>query len=258
LLVYSISSGAFGQGVEFLFHIDFAKLSWNSVLVALSHAFFSLSVGVGSMMVYGSYMPKTMSIGSTVLLVAVLDTLVALAAGLVIFPLVFANQLDPGTGPGLIFVTLPVAFGHMPGGQFFGLLFFVMVAIAAWSSAISLLEPAVAYVVERFKISRAEACVILGGIVWTLGVGALTSFNIGRQWALFGMNFFQLLDFLTANLLLPLGGMLVCIFVGWRVGAPITRDELAMKSEWLFQVWLLVIRYIAPMAVAIVFIVSLL
>lgn len=257
LLAYSMSSGAFGQGVDFLFNVDFSKLSWNAVLIALGHAFFTLSLGMGSMMVYGSYMPKQASIGSTVLMVAALDTVVALIAGLAIFPLVFANQLDPGAGPGLMFVTLPVAFGHMPGGQIFGVLFFAMVAIAAWTSAISLLEPVVAYVVERFKVSRTLACVILGSVVWLLGIGALGSFNFGSQWSLWGMNFFDLLDFLTANLLLPLGGLLVCIFAGWWVGAPITREELAMKSEWLFQAWFFTVRFIAPVAVAIVFIVNL-
>tara|TARA_R110001583_G_scaffold712_3_gene6570 strand:- start:812 stop:2179 length:1368 start_codon:yes stop_codon:yes gene_type:complete len=257
LLVYAMTSGAFGQAVYFLFHVDFSALSWNAVLVALGHAFFTLSLGMGSMMVYGSYMPKNASIGGTVLIVAALDTLVALAAGLAIFPLVFLNQLDPGAGPGLMFVTLPVAFGHMDGGQIFGFLFFAMVAIAAWSSAISLLEPVVAYVVERFRISRLEACVILGGIVWVLGVGALTSFNIGSQWSLGGMNFFDLLDFLTANVLLPLGGLLVCIFAGWWVGRRITREELSMRSEWVFTAWFFVIRYVAPAAVAVVFIANL-
>jgi NSS family neurotransmitter:Na+ symporter len=257
LLVYSMTSGAFSQGVDFLFHVDFSALSWSVVLVALGHAFFTLSLGMGSLMVYGSYMPKKASIGSTVLTVALLDTLVALAAGLAIFPLVFVNQLDPGVGPGLMFVTLPVAFGSMDGGQVFGFLFFAMVAIAAWSSAVSLLEPAVTYVVERFRISRIEACVILGGVVWVLGVGALVSFNISSQWLLFGMSFFSLLDFVTASVLLPLGGLLVCLFTGWWVGSRITRDELSMTSEWLFKSWFLVVRYVAPVAVAIVFIANL-
>jgi NSS family neurotransmitter:Na+ symporter len=257
LLVFSMSSGAFGQGVYFLFNVDFSALSWNAVLVALGHAFFTLSLGMGSMMVYGSYMPKNASIGSAVLTVAALDTLVALAAGLAIFPLVFANQLDPGAGPGLMFVTLPVAFGSMDGGQIFGFLFFMMVSIAAWSSAVSLLEPVVTYVIERFKVTRVEACIIIGGIVWVLGLGALASFNVGSQWSLFGMNFFNLLDFLTASVLLPLGGLLVCVFAGWWVGKRITREELSMRSERVFNSWFFVIRYVAPTAVAIVFIANL-
>ncbi|MFT6916290.1 MAG: NSS family neurotransmitter:Na+ symporter [Motiliproteus sp.] len=257
LLVFSMTSGAFGQALYFLFNVDFSALSWNAVLVALGHAFFTLSLGMGSMMVYGSYMPKHASIGSTVLTVAALDTLVALAAGLAIFPLVFANQLDPGAGPGLMFVTLPVAFGSMGGGQIFGFLFFMMVSIAAWSSAVSLLEPVVTYVVERFEVSRVEACIIMGGIVWVLGIGALASFNVGSQWSLFGMNFFNLLDFLTASVLLPLGGLLVCVFAGWWVGKRITREELSMRSERVFSAWFFVIRYVAPTAVAIVFIANL-
>lgn len=257
LLAYSMTSGAFGQGVDFLFNVDFSALSWNAVLVALGHAFFTLSLGMGSMMVYGSYMPKYASIGASVLIVAALDTLIALAAGLAIFPLVFANQLDPGVGPGLMFVTLPVAFGHMDGGQIFGFLFFSMVAIAAWSSAISLLEPVVAYVVERFEIPRATACMILGCVVWLLGLGALTSFNVGSQWSLFGLSFFDLLDFLTASVLLPLGGLLICVFAGWWVGRRITREELSLRSEWVFNSWFFLLRYVAPVAVAIVFIANL-
>ncbi len=257
LLAYSMISGAFSQGVYFLFHVDFSALTWDAVLVALGHAFFTLSLGMGALMVYGSYMPKRASIGSTVLTVALLDTLVALAAGLAIFPLVFVNQLDPGAGPGLMFVTLPVAFGSMDGGQVFGFMFFAMVAIAAWSSAVSLLEPAVTYVVERFGISRVGACVILGGVVWVLGGGALMSFNIGSQWSLFGMSFFTLLDFLTASVLLPLGGLLVCVFTGWWVARRIIREELSMRSEWLFRGWFFVVRYVAPAAVAVIFIANL-
>ncbi|WP_421868127.1 sodium-dependent transporter [Motiliproteus sp.] len=257
LLVYAITAGDFAAGWDFMFHVDFSALSWNAVLIAMGHAFFTLSLGMGSIMVYGSYMPKKASIGGTVLTVAGLDTLVALIAGLAIFPLVFGNQLDPGAGPGLMLVTLPVAFGNMAGGQIFGFLFFAMVAIAAWSSAISLLEPVVAYVVERFKIGRTSACVILSGFVWVLGVGALGSFNFGSDWSFFGFNFFDLLDFMTANIMLPLGGLLVCVFTGWWVGKKITADELNMKSELVFNSWFFVVRFIAPVAVAIVFIANL-
>lgn len=144
LVGYAMNIGEFGQGMHFLFDFDFSKLSWDSVLVAMGHAFFTLSLGMGAIMVYGSYLPKDVSIAKTSIIVALMDTLVALLAGMAIFPLVFANALEPGSGPGLIFQTLPIVFGHMPGGTFFGTLFFILLVFAAWSSAISLIEPAVA------------------------------------------------------------------------------------------------------------------
>ncbi len=257
LLAYALTTGAFGQGLDFLFDTDFSKLTWDSVLVALGHAFFTLSLGMGAMMVYGSYMPKRSSIASTVLMVALLDTLVALVAGMAIFPIVFANELDPGTGPGLMFVTLPVAFGNMAGGQVFGFLFFLMVAIAAWSSAISLMEPAITWLIERYSMSRTRACILLGAAGWLLGLGALASFNIGSDWLLLGMNFFDLLDFLTANLLLPLGGFMVAIFVGWQVGRSISRDELAMAPGPMFSLWIFIVRFVAPAAVLVIFVANL-
>lgn len=257
LLMYALTTGSFGRGVEFLFAADFSKLSWNSVLVALGHAFFTLSLGMGAMMVYGSYMPKKASIAGTAMIVAGLDTLVALAAGMAIFPLVFANQLDPGAGPGLMFVTLPVAFGGMPGGQVFGFLFFLMVSIAAWSSAVSLMEPAVAWMVERFPVSRNQACLVLGGGGWVLGLGALASFNIGADWLLFGMNFFDFLDFVTANLLLPLGGLLTALFVGWWLPARISRDEMGEDRGSAHSLWFFLLRFIAPVAVLVVFVANL-
>jgi len=257
LLMYSLTTGSFGQGVDFLFALDFSKLSWNSVLVALGHAFFTLSLGMGAMMVYGSYMPKSASIAGTAMVVAGLDTLVALAAGLAIFPLVFANQLDPGAGPGLMFVTLPVAFGNMPGGQVFGFLFFLMVTIAAWSSAVSLMEPAVAWMVERFPVSRNQSCALLGFGGWVLGLGALASFNIGADLLLFGMNFFDFLDMATANLLLPLGGLMTALFVGWWLPARLTRSEMAEDGELGFKLWLFLVRFIAPVAVLVVFVANL-
>ncbi len=257
LLMYAMTSGAFVQGLHFLFDTDFSKLSWDGVLTALGHAFFTLSLGMGAMMVYGSYMPKNASIASTLITVAVLDTVVALVAGMAIFPIVFANELDPGAGPGLMFVTLPVAFGNMAGGQVFGFLFFLMVAIAAWSSAISLLEPGITWLVEQYHISRRRACLWIGLIGWTMGLGALASFNIGSNWLIFGMNFFDLLDFVTANLLLPLGGFLIAIFVGWRVSLAISRDELRLTNVTGFVIWHFLLRYIAPVAVLVIFVANL-
>lgn len=253
LLGYSINSGYFAEGWNFLFHFDPDALSWDAVLVALGHAFFTLSLGMGSIMAYGSYMGKKDSIGSTVLTIAGLDTLVALVAGLAIFPIVFANQLNPGAGPGLMFITLPVSFSQMAGGQVFGFLFFLMVGFAAWTSAISLMEPGAAWLVETLGVSRVRASILLGVIVWGLGVAALGSFNVISDHLVFGMTVFDFLDFLTANIMLPLGGLLVALFAGWYLTHEITRDELALRMPLIYHAWSVTIRFIAPAAVAVIF-----
>ncbi|TCK04895.1 sodium-dependent transporter [Marinobacterium mangrovicola] len=253
LLGYSINSGYFSQGWDFLFHFKPEALTWEAVLVAMGHAFFTLSLGMGCIMAYGSYMGKKDSIGGTVLMIAGLDTLVALVAGLAIFPIVFGNQLDPGAGPGLMFITLPVAFSQMAGGQVFGFLFFLMVGFAAWTSAISLMEPGAAWLVEKLGVKRITAASILGFLVWALGLLALGSFNLTSDLLLFGMTAFDFLDFLTANIMLPLGGLLVAIFVGWYLPREMTEDELALRSSGIYLIWRFVLRYISPAAVAVVF-----
>jgi NSS family neurotransmitter:Na+ symporter len=255
LLGYSFTSGAFEQGAKFLFDFDFSKLNSESILIALGHAFFTLSLGMGAIMVYGAYMPKQASIGSTVLIVAGMDTLVALAAGLAIFPIVFANNLEPGAGPGLLFVTLPIAFGQMPGGVIFGSLFFLLVTFAAWSSSISLIEPMVAWVVEKDIMNRNKAALLLGAITWTLGLGTVVSFNVGSDVSfLMGKNFFDSLDYLTANIMLPLGGLLVAIFAGWTMKRTTVEKELNMASYGLYVLWTITVRLISPAAVIIVMI----
>lgn len=257
LLGYSMNTGHFGEGWNFLFQFDLSKLSWDAVLVALGHSFFTLSLGMGAIMAYGSYMPKKASISSTVLTIAGMDTLVALIAGLAIFPIVFANGMDPGAGPGLMFVTLPVAFGQMAGGQIFGFLFFVLIAVAAWTSAISLMEPAAAWLVETFGMKRSTSCVLLALTVWGLGIMALGSFNFMSDVTFFGMNTFDFLDFATANIMLPLGGIFISLFVGWFVKKRVNLDELALEENGLFYTWYISIRFIAPVAVSIIFLVNL-
>jgi len=255
LLGYSVTSGAFEQGAKFLFDFDFSKLSSESILIALGHAFFTLSLGMGAIMVYGAYMPKQASIGSTVLIVAGMDTLVALTAGLAIFPIVFANNMEPGAGPGLLFVTLPIAFGQLPGGIIFGSLFFLLVTFAAWSSSISLIEPLVAWVVEKDIMNRNKASLLLGVITWTLGLGTVVSFNVGSDVSfLMGKNIFDSLDYLTANIMLPLGGLLVAIFAGWTMKRTTVEKELNMVSYGVYVLWTITVRLISPAAVIVVMI----
>ncbi|MEN8169026.1 MAG: sodium-dependent transporter [Pseudomonadota bacterium] len=254
-LGHNNASSPFMAGLRFLFDADFSKISGDGVLVALGHAFFTLSLGMGAIMVYGSYLPKNTSIARTSITIAVMDTLVALLAGMAIFPIVFANGLEPGAGPGLIFNTLPIAFGHMPGGAFFGSLFFLLLSFAAWTSAISLIEPIVAWLVENRGHSRIYAASSAGLVVWILGIGSVFSFNLwsGEEYQIFGKTFFDILDYLTANIMLPLGGLLIAVFAGWQMKRSSCTDELAIAEEPAFNLWYFVIRYISPVAVILVF-----
>ncbi|MAA71530.1 MAG: sodium-dependent transporter [Bermanella sp.] len=254
LLGYSMSTEGFGAGFEFLFSFDFSKITSESIVVALGHAFFTLSLGMGAIMAYGAYMPKKTSIGKTVLTVAFLDTLIALVAGLVIFPIVFSNGLEAGAGPGLLFQTLPLAFSQMPAGTLFGTMFFILVAFAALSSAISLGEPVVAWAVESKGMSRVAAATWIGIVIWLLGVGTLLSFNLWAEFKIFGRTIFDNLDFLTANIMLPLGGLLIAIFVGWVMNKQDVQDELNMSNPVMFKVWRFLVKFVAPVAVAIVLI----
>ena len=252
LFGYSLSLEGFSQGFHFLFDFDFSKLTSESVIVALGHAFFTLSLGMGAIMAYGAYMPKDQSLSKTVFSVAILDTLVALIAGLIIFAIVFSNDLQPGAGPGLMFQTLPLAFGSMEAGVFFGTVFFILVTFAAWSSAMSIAEPAVAWAVEKGK-SRTDATIFVCGLAWLIGLGTVLSFNEWSEYKLFGKTFFDSLDFLTASIMLPLGGLLIAVFVGWFASKELARDEAKFASDSWFQLWYLVLRYLSPLAISAIF-----
>lgn len=252
LVAYAMSSGAYEQGIEFLFSPDFSKIDADAVLTAMGHAFFTLSLGMGAIMVYGSYLPGHVSIAKTTFFIAGADTIVALLAGIAIFPLVFANNLEAAAGPGLIFQTLPLAFGHMGGGWLFGVLFFVLLFFAALTSSISLIEPAVAWLVENKEIERHRACVWAGSACWALGVAVVFSFNIWSDHKWFDKNLFELLDYLTANLMLPIGGLCIALFAGWTMRQTDTEQELELPEQG-FQVWQFLIKYVAPVSVFLVF-----
>jgi NSS family neurotransmitter:Na+ symporter len=232
---------------------DFSKINQEVLLDAMGQAFFSLSLGMGAIMIYGSYLSQKASITRTSFAVALMDTSVAILAGLAIFPIVFAYQLEPAQGPGLIFNTLPLAFGQMSGGVIFGSLFFVLLVFAAWTSSISLIEPAVAWLVERRGFTRVKASMLCGGITWLVGLGTVFSFNIWKTYTVFGKTVFDVLDFLTSNIMLPLGGLLIAVFVGWSMRESSVRDEIAMSSDWLFQVWRFLIRFVTPVGVMLIF-----
>ena len=252
LMGYALGTGEFMHGALFLLFPDISNLTAETVLAALGHAFFSLSIAMGVMIAYGSYLPNGISIIKASLIVAAADTVVAIMAGLAIFPLVFANHVPLTFGPGLIFKTLPMIFAQMPGGTLFGGLFFVLLAIAALSSSISLIEPTVAWLVEDKALSRGMACWLSGMTCWFLGLGTVFSFNIWRDLTVFDKTFFQGLDFLTSNLLLPLNGLMMAIFVGWFLRHKLTRSELD-AGPVLFACWWLLIRFVAPGAVMLIF-----
>ena len=253
LCIYAMQTGAFLEGLRYLFMPDFSKINPQVMLEALGQAFFTLSLGMGAIMAYGAYMPANQNIGRTAVSVAALDTGVALLAGIAIFPIVFANGLAPSEGPGLVFVTLPIAFSAMPLGILFGTLFFVLLSIAALSSSISLIEPGVAWLIESLKIKRTTATIILGFTAWFLGLFSALSFNLISEFTIFGKNFFDATDFLTSQIMLPLGGIFIAIFVGWIMKKEHVLDGLGFKEDFIFKAWYFSIRYIAPTLVGLVF-----
>lgn len=253
LLGYAVTSGDFAAGVEFMFKPDFSKVTGDTVLAAMGQAFFSLSIGMGSVMAYGAYLSQDASITTTSVAVVSADTAIAVLSGLVIFPIVFANGLDPAEGPGLIFQTLPLAFGQMPGGAFFGFLFFVLLAFAALTSSVSLMEPAVAWIVERFGLSRQAAAARVGVIIWLLGFATVLSFGQLSEFRFLAGTIFDNLDYLTSNIMLPLGGLCITVFAGWVMCRNSSADELGPEVGPVYWVWRVLARYVAPVAVILVF-----
>ena len=255
MVAYAALNGDLGGALRYLFQPDFAELgdkAGAAILSAMGQAFFSLSLGMGAIMIYGSYLKSDASIAQNTIIIAAMDTLVALLAGLAIFPIVFAHGLEPAAGPGLVFKTLPIAFGEMPGGSFFGALFFLLLVFAAWTSSISLLEPIVAYLVENRGFSRVRASVLSGTGAWLLGIACLLSLNAWSEYTLLGKGVLDLFDFATANILLPLGGILIAVFAGWVLPRRASVDELGMGEGLGYRLWRLLVRYVAPLAVAVV------
>lgn len=248
-------SSPFMAGLSYLFSPDWSKVTPGIVIAALGQAFFTLSIGMGAVMTYGAYLPQRTSITNTTVTVVLADTAVAIVAGVIIFPIVFANGLDAGSGPGLVFQTLPLAFGSMAGGTVFGTLFFILLVFAAWTSSIGLIEPAVAWLVEKKNMTRGVAAWTVGGIIWILGLASIFSFNILSGFQPFGWEktIFDMLDYLTSNIMLPMGGLLIAVFAGWVMSRNSTSEELAVGTGWIFQTWSFLTRYVAPLAVLAVF-----
>ena len=261
LAICSMTLPNASKGLEFLLKPDFSKVNADVFLGAMGQAFFSLSLGMGCLSTYASYFGSDTRLGKTALSVGVIDTFVAILAGLIIFPAAFSVGIQPDAGPSLIFITLPNVFQQAFGGipflaMIFSLLFYVLLALAALTSTISLHEVVTAYLNERFKISRNRAAMLVTGFCIVTGV--LSSLSLGAWDAkFFSLSFFDLLDFVTAKLMLPLGGLLVCLFVGWYLKRSVSYEELTnygLQKATYFPVYMFILRYFAPIAITLIFV----
>lgn len=256
LVGYAAVAGDFERALRFLFNLDFAALRPRSILMALGQAFFSVGVGVGGMITYSAYTGQDLSIPRSAAFICAVDTLVSILAGLAIFPIVFASGLDPSGGPGLIFVTLPVAFGGMPWGSLFGAIFFVLFFFAGFTSSIAMLEPVVSWLEEHLNWRRIALAGITGLAAAVVGVAPALSFNLWSDLtlpagfgAVAGWNIFQIIDGLVANLILPVNAVLIALFAGWIMPRATMAGELGLGGRTLV-LWQISVRILAPLAIA--------
>ncbi len=254
MVVYAAVVGDFGAALNFMFRPDFEKLNTTIVLDAFGQAFFSVSVGITNLMAYGAYIERTTNLPRSAAIIAGADTFVALAAGLAIFPIIFAFGMELGAGPGLVFISLPVAFGQVTGGLIFGAVFFILLFFAALTSSIAMMEAPVSWLTESTGWSRRSAALLSGGISFVLGIFAALSFNVlgdfhplGAISMFSGKTFFALYDYFVTNLLMPVGGLVITVFAGWLMKRQFTRDELFDGKDALaYRVWLFLVRFLAP------------
>lgn len=246
------------EGVRFLLVPDFSKITGDVVLAALGQVFFSLSLGMGAMITYGSYLSKDEDLISSSVQIPLIDTAIALIAGLAILPAVFSFGFDPEGGPGLLFVTLPAVFSQMPLSSVFGVIFFTLVLFAALTSSISLLEVVVSYVVDEWKWNRKMASIVLGGIIFLMGVPSSLGMGVWSDIRpIMGKDIFDSVDFIASNVFLPLGGMMLCVFIGWFWGIDKALAEITNNGKLNFALagaWSFLIKFIAPVAILVVFI----
>ncbi|AOX99311.1 sodium-dependent transporter [Jeongeupia sp. USM3] len=256
LCVRSLTLPGAAEGLRFLFAPDFTKINTGVLLTALGLAFFKLSIGMGTMLTYGSYFRPEQNIPTTAARVMLADLSVSLLAGMAIFPAVFAFGFEPAAGPSLVFMTIPAVFDSMPGGSIFMTLFFVLTAVASLGAILSILEVPVAMMTERWSWSRRKATLATLAVIALLGAPASLSQSLTQHWTLFGLNAFDLFDYLSSNVLLPLGGILICLFVGWHYGLPRLRAGLsndgALDNGKLVGALFVLLRYISPLLIVIV------
>lgn len=256
MMVYGMFSGGFGQAVEFLFTPDFSEITATTFMLALGQAFFSVGVGVGFMMAYGAYLPAAADIPKNAVVIAGVDTLVAILAGLAIFPIVFASGLSPAQGPGLVFITMPVAFGGMAMGHIVGAVFFLLLFVAAFTSTIAMLEPIIAYMEERFDRARPILAFSAAALIWAVGIfpalsnGVLAdvrplSFIAGLE----ERDIFGAFDFFVTSILIPVNALMISLFAGWVIHVTAFKKEMHQTPDLLFNTWRVLIKFLAPLAV---------
>lgn len=256
LCIRSLTLPGAMRGLEFLFTPDFSKINAAVILTAVGLAFFKLSIGMGTMLTYGSYFRAEQNIPLTATRVMFADLTVSLLAGIAIFPAVFAFGFEPAAGPSLVFITIPAVFHSMPGGSIFMALFFILTAIAATGAILSILEVPVAMLIERCDWSRKKATAISILIIALFGLPAALSQSLTANFKLFGLNAFDLFDYISSNILLPLGGILICLFAGWSYGLPKLKEALSnggiLNNATLIRVLFILLRYIAPLLIGII------
>lgn len=259
VMIRGITLPGSGEGLNFIFNPDWSHVNGQTILIALGHAFFTLSMGMGAMLTYGSYMSNKDSVLTSALQIVILDTVIALIAGVAIFTSVFAVGLDASGGPGLIFHTLPAVFTIMPGGQIIGTVFFFLLTIAALTSAISLLEVITAYFIDEKGWSRHRAVIVFGSVTFIIGLPSALSYNVLADFKIFGMNFFDLVDYLASNILLPLGGLLIAVFVAyvWKFDKALIAlkegsEKIFENNPLIITVWQIFIKYFAPVLIFLV------
>ena len=264
LVVYGMFAGDFAQALNYLFRPDFSKLTPEVTLSAVGQAFFSVNVGIGSVLTYAAYLPDDTDLVKSSFIIAIGDSMVALLAGLMIFPIVFAYGLDPAQGPGLIFVTLSTAFASRPGGAFIGAFFFTLIFLAALTSSLSMLEVSVCRLEEIRGASRGKMAVTLGTAIFFFGFLTVFSFNLLEDVRPLGfierfanMTAFDLIDYLVTNVMLPIGGLLYAVFIGWFLTKDMTLETLGMQDGPLYKTWRFLMRFAVPLAVIAIFVTNL-
>lgn len=254
---YSLSLVGAYEGLHFLFFPDFTEVTTSTFLYAMGQCFFSLSLGMGCLTTYASYFKKDVNLPKTAVQVIGIDTLVAIVAGIIIFPAVFSFGVAPTEGAGLVFVVLPNVFQQMLGGQFLAIMFYALLFIAALTSIMSLLEVATAYVHEKFKLSRTYSAISVTSLVIIMAIFASLSCGAIPEFTFFGKNIFAIFDFISASILLPIGGLCISIYAGWVIDKKILYTEFARNNKYslyFFKTYAFILRYIAPICIAIVFI----
>ena len=257
LAIYNAFAGGFSQALSYLFSPDFSQIDSDMLLAAVGQAFFSIGVAMAGMMTFGAYLPSDVSITRSAFIIVLGDTLVALVAGLVIFPAVFNNGLDPAEGTGLIFQTLPLAFAQMPGGYVVGALFFLLLSVAAVTSMVGLIEPLIVWLRERLGFARPTAVVAVLCAIALCSLISVLSFSLWRELSFFGMRLSALLDFVPNQLLLPLGGLLIAVFAGWTMSKDATAQELGLGVGLGYALWRTLVRFPVPIAITAIFVTGL-